>query len=164
MGKLELESQRPRQKTIHYVKFGEKWSIQGLGGGSYVNPKIPCDGDYYSLSSPLNGAEIYGAASSLECLKFILMDTKRRQDNTLSRICRVATIFVPEVIHKSDASEFLEKLDASKPSSFVHKTKSAEITFKRFQFSNIREAEEFVTFSLVIEKSGDSSRPTDSLT
>lgn len=162
MGELELKAQRPR-RTIHYVKFGEKWSIRGLGC-SPINLKKPSDGDYYSLSSPPNGAEIYGAASSLECLKFILKDTKRRQDNTLSKICRVATIFASEVLRESDASEFLEKLDASKPSSFVHKTKSAEIAFKRFEFSDVREAEEFVTFSLIIEKSGDSSRSADSLT
>jgi hypothetical protein len=79
------------------------------------------------------------------------MGTKIQQNKTLNSICEKARIFVPETIHKNDALDVLAKLDASKPNPFTHETKTAKITFERYQFSNPREPEEFISFSLVIE-------------
>jgi hypothetical protein len=76
----------------------------------------------------------------------------RKRDRILNNICRTAEIFVREVLHKSDAMEVLAKLEAAKPNPFALETKTAKITFERYQFSNPREPEEYVSFSLVIEK------------
>lgn len=150
MRKIESESPKPRT-AIYYVKFGDRWKVEGLSGGNPINPKRRSDGDYYSLNSPRGGPEIYGNIHSLEYLKFLSMGTKGQQDRTLSSICRKARIFVPEVIHEGDAATFLSRLESSKPHAFAHNTKTANITFEKYEFSNVREAEEYVSFALVIE-------------
>jgi hypothetical protein len=61
-----VEAENPKSRTtIHYVKFGDRWKVEGLSGGNPINPKKRSDGDYYSLNSPNGGPEIYGSIHSL---------------------------------------------------------------------------------------------------